>query len=134
MLGQLSTAHGLAARVEAAEALSTANVFRLETTGVAIVCLVYMDASGPAHMRYSVRRLRRKLPKATIILGCWMKDMDPEALEKLRDGAKADLAAASLGEALKLCIEATTGQEGRAQTSSEDQLSGTATRVGDAAE
>ena len=125
MLGQLSTAHGLAARVEAAEALSTANVFRLETTGVAIVCLVYMDASGPAHMRYSVRRLRRKLPKATIILGCWMKDMDPEALEKLRDGAKADLAAASLGEALKLSIEA-TGQESRAQTSSEDKLSGTA--------
>jgi predicted PurR-regulated permease PerM len=124
MLGQLSTAHGLAARVEAAEALSTANVFRLETTGVAIVCLVYMDASGPAHMRYSVRRLRRKLPKATIILGCWMKDMDPAALEKLRDGAKADFAAASLGEALKLCIEA-AGLEGPAQTTTEDQLSRT---------
>jgi predicted PurR-regulated permease PerM len=124
MLGQLSTAHGLAARVEAAEALSTANVFRLETTGVAIVCLVYMDASGPAHMRYSVRRLRRKLPKATIILGCGMKDMDPAALEKLRDGAKADFAAASLGEALKLCIEA-AGLEGPAQTTTEDQLSRT---------
>ena len=107
MLGQLSTAHGLAARVEGAEALSTANIFRLETTGVAIVCLIYMDASSPAHMRYSVRRLRRKLPKATIILGCWMKDMDPAALESLREGAKADLAAASLGGALKLCIEAT---------------------------
>jgi hypothetical protein len=121
MLGQLSTAHGLAARVEPAEALSTANVFRLETTGVAIVCLVYMDASSPAHMRYSVRRLRRKLPKATIVLGCWMKDMEPVALEKLRDSAKADLAAASLGEALKLCLEA-TGLEGPAQTTTEDQL------------
>ena len=107
MLGQLSTAHGLLARVEGAEALSTANIFRLETAGVAIVCLVYMDSSGPAHMRYSVRRLRRKLPKATIILGCWMRDIDPAALESLREGAKADLAAASLGEAIKLCIEAT---------------------------
>jgi predicted PurR-regulated permease PerM len=107
MLGQLSTSHGLAARVEAAEALYTTNVFRLETTGVAIVCLVYMDAGSPAHMRYSVRRLRRKLPKATIILGCWMKDMDSAVLEKLRDSAKADLAAASLGEALRICIEAT---------------------------
>jgi len=111
MLGQLSTAHGLAARVEAAGALSTANIFRLETTGVAIVCLIYMDASSPAHMRYSVRRLRRKLPKATIILGCWMKDMDPAALESLREGAKADLAAASLGGALKLCIEATGAED-----------------------
>ena len=107
MLAQLSTAHGLAARVEGAEALSTANVFRLETTGVAIVCLVYLDASGPAHMRYSVRRLRRKLPKATIILGCWVKDIAPAALELVREGAKADLAAASLGDAVKLCIEAT---------------------------
>jgi predicted PurR-regulated permease PerM len=107
MLAQLSTAHGLAARVEGAAALSTTNVFRLDTTGVAIVCLVYLDASGPAHMRYSVRRLRRKLPKATIILGCWVKEIDPAALELLREGAKADLVAASLGEALKLCIEAT---------------------------
>src|SRR4051812_31639820 len=107
MLAQLTGAHGLSARVEAAEALSTANIFRLETDGVAIVCLVYMDTSSPAHMRYSVRRLRRKLPKATIILGCWMKDIDPSALENLREGAKADLAAATLGGALKLCIEAT---------------------------
>ena len=56
-------------------------------------------------MRYSVRRLRRKLPDATIILGCWMKETDAAALEQLRDDAKADLVAASLGEALKLCIE-----------------------------
>jgi predicted PurR-regulated permease PerM len=107
MLGQLSTAHGLSARVEGAEALSTANIFRLDTAGVAIVCLVYMNASTPAHMRYAVRRLRRKLPKAAIILACCLKEMDPAALENLREGAKADLAAVSLGGALKLCIEAT---------------------------
>jgi predicted PurR-regulated permease PerM len=107
MLAQLSTAHGLGARVEAAEALSTTNVFRLDTTGVAIVCLVYLNASGSAHMRYAVRRLRRKLPSATIILGCWVKDIDPAALELLRESAKADLVASSLGDAVKLCIEAT---------------------------
>ena len=106
MLAQLSTAHGLAARVEAPEALSTTNVFRLETAGVAIVCLVYLDASGPAHMRYAVRRLRRKLPSATIILGCWLKQVDSAALELLREGAKADLVASSLGDAVRLCIEA----------------------------
>ena len=124
MLGQLTTAHGLSARVEAAEALSTTNIFQLETAGVAIVCLVYMDAGSPAHMRYSVRRLRRKLPKATIILGCWLKDMDPSKLETLREGAQADLAAASLGEALKLCIEA-TGVEDHLQIPIEDQGSST---------
>lgn len=107
MLAHLSTAHGLAARYEGAEALSTTNVFRLDTSGVAIVCLVYLDADAPAHMRYSVRRLRRKLPNAAIILGCWDKELDPAALELLREGARADLVAASLSEAVKLCIEAT---------------------------
>jgi hypothetical protein len=120
MLAQLSTTHGLAARVEGAEALSTSNVFRLDTTGVAIVCLVYLDANGPAHMRYSVRRLRRKLPKATIILGCWIKEIDPAALELLREGAKADLVAASLGEAVKLCIEATGGKDQRREASKQE--------------
>lgn len=106
MLAQLSGSHGLAARFEGPEALSTTNVLRLDATGVAIVCLVYLDSSGPAHMRYSVRRLRRKLPTAIIILGCWAKDIDKNALEILRDNAKADLVAASLGEAIKHCIEA----------------------------
>ena len=125
MLAQLSTAHGLAARFEAPEALSTTNIFRLDTSGVAIVCLVYLDGSGPAHMRYSVRRLRRKLPKATIILGCWLKEGDPAALELLREGAKADLVAASLGEAVKMCIEA-TGMSGQHQDASKPGLSATA--------
>jgi hypothetical protein len=125
MLAQLSTAHGLAARVEGAAALSTANVFRLETAGVAIVCLVYLDASGPAHMRYSVRRLRRKLPKATIILGCWVKEIDQDALELLRESSKADLVAASLGEAVRLCVEATGVKDPR-QEASEEEKSATA--------
>jgi hypothetical protein len=121
MLAQLSTAHGLAARVEGAEALSTTNLFRLETTGVAIVCLVYLDASGPAHMRYSVRRLRRRLPKAVIILGCWLREAEPDALELLRNGAKADLVAGNLGEAVRLCIEATGVKDPRHEVSREEK-------------
>ena len=108
MLAQLSTAHGLAARVEGAEALSSTNIFRLDITGVAAVYLVYLDAEAPAHMRYAVRRLRRKLPHAMIIQVCWVKDGDP-ALESLRDGTKADFVATSMSEAVKLCLEATGG-------------------------
>lgn len=106
MLAQLSTAHGLAARVEGAEALSTTNIFRLDITGVAAVYLVYLDAEAPAHMRYAARRLRRKLPHAMIIQVCWVKDGAP-ASESLRDGTKADLIATSMSEAVKLCLEAT---------------------------
>jgi hypothetical protein len=103
LFAQLSNAHGLAARVEPADTLSTANIVRLETTGVAIICLSYLDASIPAHMRYSVRRLRRRFPTATIMLGCWAENIDKEALEELRETAKADTAAASLSEAMMIC-------------------------------
>jgi predicted PurR-regulated permease PerM len=103
LFAQLSNAHGLAARVEAADALSPANILTLGTAGVAIVCLSYLDASSPAHMRYSVRRLRRQLPKVTIMLGCWAEDIDAEQLEELRAAAKADTAARSLSEAMMIC-------------------------------
>ena len=103
LFSQLSNTHGLAARVEPADTLSTANIVRLKTAGVAIICLSYLDASIPAHMRYSVRRLRRRFPTATIMLGCWAENIDKEALEELRETAKADTAAASLSEAMMIC-------------------------------
>jgi predicted PurR-regulated permease PerM len=105
MLAQLCNVHGLAARVEAAEVLSTTNIFRLETSGVALVCLSYLDATHAAHMRYAVRRLRRKLPRARIMIGCWAGADDAVRLEALREGAKADLFASTLREATRICIE-----------------------------
>ena len=111
LFAQLSNAHGLAARVESADALSPANIARLGTAGVAIVCLSYLDASSPAHMRYSVRRLRRQLPEVTIMLGCWADDIDAEALEELRVTAKADTAAKSLSEAMMICRTTAGAQE-----------------------
>jgi predicted PurR-regulated permease PerM len=103
LFAQLANAHGLGARVESADALSTTNISKLEITGVAIICLSYLDASSPAHMRYSVRRLRRKFPKTTIMLGCWADNIDKEPLEELREVAKADTAAGSLREAMMIC-------------------------------
>jgi predicted PurR-regulated permease PerM len=111
LFAQLANAHGLAARIESADALSTTNITKLETTGVAIVCLSYLDASSPAHMRYSVRRLRRKFPKTTIMLGCWAEDIDKESLEELREVTKADTAAGSLREAMMICRTSAGVQE-----------------------
>jgi predicted PurR-regulated permease PerM len=106
MLAQLSTAHGLAARVEGAEALSMTNVVKLDAVGVAIACLIYLGASGEAHMRYSVRRLRRRLPHASIMLICCTNEADETSLKSMQESSKADLVAASIGEAVRLCVEA----------------------------
>jgi hypothetical protein len=62
------------------------------------------------------------LPKAVIILCCWLKDVDSAELERLRETAKADLFARTLGEAVKLTIEA-AGLDVDAQTAL-DQSSG----------
>lgn len=62
MLAQLLEKRGLGARVEGAEAIASFNILRLETSGVAMVCLSYFDANSPAHMRYTIRRIRRRLP------------------------------------------------------------------------
>jgi predicted PurR-regulated permease PerM len=103
MLAQLLEKHGLGARVESTDAVAVSNVYRLETVGTAMVCLSYLDASSPAHMRYTIRRLRRRMPNAKIILGCWAADVDPNTL---RETAKADAVATTLTDAVRLCLEA----------------------------
>ncbi|MGA7490069.1 MAG: AI-2E family transporter [Xanthobacteraceae bacterium] len=111
MLAQLLEKHGLAARVEGADAVVSSNILRLETAGVAMVCLSYLDASSLAHMRYTIRRMRRRLPAAQILLACWKTDADPATV---RDATKPEAVATTLRDALKLCLEAARNASGPA--------------------
>jgi hypothetical protein len=106
MFMDLVRAHGLQGRIEGADALSTANIFRLETAGVALVCLSYLDTGSAAHTRFTVRCIRRKLPNATIMLGLWNSDLADATLEQLRENLKADVACRSLHDAVDACIKA----------------------------
>jgi predicted PurR-regulated permease PerM len=108
MLAQLLQKHGLGARVEGADAVATSNILRLETSGLAMVCLSYLDTSSRAHMRYTIRRMRRRLPKAQVLLGCWRTDADAATL---LETTKPDLVATSLREAVKLCLESARASE-----------------------
>jgi predicted PurR-regulated permease PerM len=103
MLAQLLEKHGLGARVEGADAVAISNIFRLDTAGIGMVCLSYLGAGSPARMRYAIRRMRRRLPQAQILLGCWRADTDTTTI---RDTAKPDAVATTLREAVKLCLEA----------------------------
>jgi predicted PurR-regulated permease PerM len=103
MLAQLLGKHGLGARVEGADALSASNIFGLETAGIAMVCLSYLDSSSPAHMRYMIRRVRRRFPDATILLGCWLVDAETAPAA---DAVKTDGIATTLREAVRLCVDA----------------------------
>ncbi len=102
MMSHLCRVHGLSAQVRGSDALSTANIFGLDVTGVALVCLSYLNSANPAHMRYAVRRLRRKVPKARIVLAVWMSDDQAAVIQEL---AKADAVAVTLRDAVRLCID-----------------------------
>jgi predicted PurR-regulated permease PerM len=106
IFAQLCKVHGLGTRVEGPEALSTSNIFRLETEGVALVCLSYLNAANAAQIRYSVRRLRRKLPRARIMVGLWTGMDAGEGEAAILQSSKADMLASTLREATRLSIEA----------------------------
>jgi hypothetical protein len=116
MLAQLLAKHGIRARVEGAEALSSTNIFRLGTEGIAAVFVSYLDASSQAHMRYTVRRLRRRLPHATIVLGDWLADGSrPVAMT---EAVKADGIVTTLRQAVELAVECASGAASTADTKS----------------
>ncbi|GGH06677.1 ABC transporter permease [Alsobacter metallidurans] len=80
----LSRRRGLRTRVLAPEVLTLSNLFRLDLRGVEVICLSVFETSSPVHIRYALRRLKRKAPNATIVVGYWKQD-DPEAIEGLRE-------------------------------------------------
>ncbi|MBR0883646.1 AI-2E family transporter [Bradyrhizobium liaoningense] len=106
MFAQLCNVHGLQTRIEGPDALSTSNILRLQTEGVSMVCLSYLNASNPAQVRYAVRRLRRKLPRASILVGLWSGTGDSQRAVSVKESSKADVLASTLREATRVCIEA----------------------------
>jgi predicted PurR-regulated permease PerM len=106
MLIQLLEKHGLGGCVEASAAVSSTNIVRLNSAGVTVVCLSYLDlGSSPAHLRHSIQRIRRQIAGAKLVAGIWGHAED-ENREQLPLTAAADFYVSSLREAVSLCIEA----------------------------
>src|SRR6266480_4601043 len=109
MLLQLLEKHGLGGCVETNAAVSSSNIVRLNSTGVKVVCLSYLDlGSSAAHLRHSIKRIRRQIADATLVVGLWGL-ADDENREHLQTTTAADYYVSSLREALSLCIDAASG-------------------------
>lgn len=100
ILAQILSKHGLGARVAKKEEVSAAGIFRLDGEGVALVCVSALDAASPAYTRHVVRKLRRKIPGAKILVCHWMADN----VAALEDVVKADAMATSLSAAAQYCL------------------------------
>jgi hypothetical protein len=110
MLAQLLGKHGLGARVVAHEAVTRARVALLDTSGVAMVCLAYVEISGStSHLRYLLRRLRLHLPHAPrtpILVGLWPTEDTVLRDDRIRAAVGADYYTTSLREAVNACLDA----------------------------
>lgn len=107
MLVQLLGKHGLGAHLVGYAEVSRDHIETLDVTGVAMVCISYLEISGsPAHLRYLMRRLRARLPRGTpILVGLWPSGDAVLRDEKVRAAIGADFYTTSLTEAVEACVQ-----------------------------
>jgi predicted PurR-regulated permease PerM len=104
LLAQLLENAGIRVRLETDAGISPLNVIQLATAGVRVVCLSYLYLGhGPTHIRYSIRRVRRRIPSAMIV-AC-LFGYDERSVPKL-EVTGANEHAMTLGEAVTLCSKA----------------------------
>ncbi len=107
MLAQLLGKHGMRARVVSQDAASRAHIASLDVEGVAMVCVSYLEASGsPSPLRYLMRRLRQRIPGASILVGLWQADAVLLEDERLRAAVGADHYVTALRDAVNACLAA----------------------------
>jgi predicted PurR-regulated permease PerM len=68
IVAQLLVKEGIEARAEQSDALSISRIFGLDTKDVELVCLCFVGGATSAQIHYAVRRLRRKMPEAFILI------------------------------------------------------------------
>jgi hypothetical protein len=104
MLAQLLEKHGIGARVVPSEAVSVANLSRLDVTGVQMAYLSYLEPGNFANPRYLVRRLRRRLPQAKIVAGFWTLTAQEAEERNALAATRADLVVTSLRQAMEQAV------------------------------
>ena len=105
ILAQLLAKHGLHARVVSQDAVSRSAITSLDTTGVAMVCVSFIEGDGsPSALRYLMRRLGDRLPGVPVVLGLWQAG--PELLQddRLRAAVHATHYVTTLREVVEVCV------------------------------
>ncbi len=99
MLAQILTRHGVGTRVVANSAVSAGNLYQLEVEDVSAVCVSYIAPIAFTHARYLVRRLRRRLPGAKMVLGLWGHGQSEIDRDEARSSIDIDHVVTSLAQA-----------------------------------
>ena len=72
MLAQLLVQRGVDSRTILHTSVSRDTIAQLDLSAVKVIVVSYLELAGaPAHLRYLIRRLRRRAPHAAVIAGLW---------------------------------------------------------------
>ena len=105
MLAQLLGKHGLGSRIAAHTEASRSNIASLDTSGIAMVCISYLEISGnPNHLHYLMRRLRSRMPGVPILVGVWPAENSDVSDKRIRNVIGADHYTANLKDAVDTCV------------------------------
>jgi hypothetical protein len=105
MLAQLLGKHGLGATVSSYQAASRDAIASLDVTGIAMICISYLDIRGnPSHLRYLLQRLRRRAPDIPILVDLWPENDEVLRDHQVRTDVGADHYVTSLREAVNACV------------------------------
>lgn len=96
----LLQARGHAAYVFAADSPAALGGRRVALRDADILCVALVSTSSPARARHLVRRLRRRVPQARIVLGFWGLRVGDWAAEEARNASSADAVVTSLADAI----------------------------------
>ena len=108
MLAQLLAKHGLAAQRLAGDRSSRTAIAALSPTDIAVVCISALETGrSHARLRLLVRRLRRRLPGAQIMIGLWAQSENGAQAADMVGEVGADRCVVSLAQAVRVCLDAT---------------------------
>lgn len=101
---QLVTRRGFGAKAEKAGALSMARIFGLDCDKALLVCLTYLQSAKPAQIRYALRRLRRKVPDAHIVIALMGENITFDKQEALAEAPKVYFVEGSLEDLVERIV------------------------------
>ncbi|MCK8786689.1 AI-2E family transporter [Roseomonas sp. NAR14] len=106
---------GFGTRVEPNAVLGETQLGQLDPARIRLCCLsVLEEGNTAAGVRYFLRRVRRQLPDAAVMIGLWHGTPDGPMLQALRAEGLAETIVTSLREAVAYCQAAAQAEPGPA--------------------
>lgn len=111
MLGQFLARHGAEVVVMPHEALQSAGLRETDFGSASVIAVSYMNSDSLAHARFLVRRLRRRVPGAMILVCFWGYPAAEAERRNPLEASGADRVATTIREAIQAIVERDTPAE-----------------------